>query len=129
MSQNEKPRCFGEQLTQCPKCRDYEACGIETARRTEKILPFTCPECGGHDLVHALYPQTRRDHYKGLNTETDTLEWSYVSTGSDVGDEDYWECMDCDYRLCEDDDTQFEISTDEEVIEWLKSHALPTASR
>jgi len=108
-----------------------------------EIFEFTCPNCGGHDLVKNSHPVIAREHYKGIDKETgellyDGMTWGIESRGGKRaikygGEvESFFDCYACEYRpqrVCGEDDEYGEpgelmdIETDEDMVKWLQDRS------
>jgi predicted RNA-binding Zn-ribbon protein involved in translation (DUF1610 family) len=97
---------------------------VLAAESSQKVLVFTCPECGGHHLDHWIADMWLSINIKGV-TEEGRISWDYYSEEAGSG-EIMYVCGDCDFQIPygEVQDCNFDEDMDDEycVVVWIHQH-------
>ena len=92
-----------------------------SAESAQKVLIFTCPECGGHHLEHWIADFWLAMQIKAV-TEDGHISWDYYTEEVGGNGEIIYSCRDCDFQIPygEVQDCDLEEDDDEDcVIVWM----------
>lgn len=95
-------------------------------KEDNQVLPFNCPQCGGHRLEEVMVNVTVASRIVGvtvdMNQSNSDAGIRYGDQTNDEGEVDHYQCQSCGHIL--QDEEQNWICSSTELGEWLKEHQI-----